>query len=200
MPINKEREYRSMPILARQEENEECRVKGYATTFNQPYTLFEFDGVEYKEEIDRNAFDECDMTDVVFQYNHSGMVYARSRAKKGLPTLRLTTDEHGLDVDADLSSTKASRELFEAIDKGLIDQMSFGFSVAEDTYDEKTHTRRITKIKKLYDVSAVDFPANPNTQIDVATRSAFDGFIESEKKEILRRAKDKLLLLLELEK
>ena len=64
-------------------------------------------------------------------------------------------------------------------------QMSFSFTVQEDSYDRDTHTRTILKIKKLYDISAVSFPANPGTDISVATRARFDGFIEEEKAERL---------------
>ena len=53
-------------------------VRGYATTFNDPYTLFVEDGVEYKEMIAAGALDDADFSDVIFLYNHTGMVYARN--------------------------------------------------------------------------------------------------------------------------
>ena len=64
--------------------------------------------------------------------------------------------------------------------------MSFAFTVNEESYDQKTHTRKILGIDKLYDVSAVSFPANPDTEIDIATRSYLDGVIEAETAERLR--------------
>ena len=131
------------------------------------------------EKVDSKAFDETYMEDTIFQYDHSGMVYARTRND----TLKLELDEHGLKTTADLSSTEASRGIWEAIDKGLIDRMSFAFTVTGDSYEEEEQengdiilTRTITKIGRLYDVSAVSFPANEQTSI--SARSKFDGVIK----------------------
>ena len=186
--ISKDREYRTMTIQKRSAEEKEQKsyqVRGYASTF-EPYVLFSQDGVDYSEQIDPTAFDEADMSDVIFLYNHEGMVYARQ--KNG--TLNVSTDNHGLFAEADLSSTAQSRELFEAIDSGLVDQMSFAFTVEEDEYDKKAHKRIIHRIGKVYDVSAVSIPANPGTDIaTVSARSYFDGVIEMEQAERLEREK-----------
>lgn len=179
-----EREIRSA-IEFRAADNEEYIVEGYATTFNDPYEMMEFDGVKYFEEVDRNAFDGADMNDVIFQYDHAGKVYARQ--KNG--TLFLAVDDHGLRVRADLSKTESSRSMYEDIRAGLVSEMSFAFTVAEDAYNNETHTRTIRKIKKVYDVSAVSIPANPSTNI--SARSYFDGVIEAEKAERLRADADK---------
>lgn len=181
--IREGREYRafSLEIKESEEEKEDYKVRGYASTF-QPYVLFEQDGIKYSEQIDETAFDEADMSDVVFLYNHEGMVFARQ--KNG--TLKLSTDSHGLLSEADLSSTTQSRELYEAIKSGLVDQMSFAFTVADDEYDKNTHTRIIHRIGKVFDVSAVSIPANPTTDIStVSARSYFDGVIEIEQAERL---------------
>lgn len=196
--MKSEREIRSA-VEFRTAENEEYIVEGYATTFNDPYVLIEYDGVKYSEQIDRNAFDGADMNDVIFQYDHSGRVYARQ--KNG--TLFLNVDDHGLHVRADLSKTENSRRMYEDIKAGLISEMSFAFSVRESSYDKETHTRTIMKIKKLYDVSAVSIPANPNT--DISARSYFDGVIEMEKAERLRaeareKQKQKIRIMLEVSK
>lgn len=194
MPVKNEREYRNLETTLcpekREDESEEksYKVTGYATTFEQPYILFSEDGIDYKEVIDRNALNECDMSDVIFQFNHKGRVFARNRNN----TLTLTIDNHGLFCDVDLSSTESSRSIYEDIDTGLIDKMSFGFVVGEDSYDINTHTRRITKIKKIFDVSCVDFPANPGTEIFASTRSLFDGFIEKEAEEFRRMEDEKI--------
>lgn len=188
-----DREYRSMTFETRAKDeagNEEFRVSGYASTFD-PYVLFEEDGIKYSEKIEPTAFDEADLSDVIFLYNHEGMVYARQ--KNG--TLKLSIDKHGLKVDADLSSTKQSQEMFEQIRSGLIDQMSFAFTVSEDSYDRTTHTRIIRKINKVYDVSAVSIPANAGTDIGVSTRSFFDGVIEEERTERFEREKAEALEL-----
>lgn len=164
MTLKDGREYRSLQdfsLVPREEGSEEYRVKGTAVVFNTPTVLYECDGVKYCEIIDRHAFDGCDLSDVIFNYNHGGKVVARLRNK----TLALRVTERGLEVEADLSGTQAGRELYEEIDGGYIDKMSFSFSVREAKYDSVTHTRTITKVKKLYDVSAVDIPAYEETSI-----------------------------------
>lgn len=195
------REYRAMVMEVRAVDgNEESMiVEGYATTFNQPYLLY--DGRYYKiiEQIAPTAFSECDMSDVIMQYDHAGRVFARTRNG----TLTLTVDAIGLKVTADLSGTDIGRQLYQEIKGGYTDKMSFGFVVAEDQRtsvvdhetDVETVTRTITKIKKLYDVSAVSIPANDMTSI--SARRFADGVIDEIKAERLERAKKKLKLMLE---
>lgn len=184
--MKENREYRYIPIdtfeLRKEGEAPSYLVRGYASTF-EPYVLFEDDGVQYKEQILPEAFEECDMSDVIFCKDHEGTVFARTRNK----TLKLSVDEHGLLSETDLSKTTSARQMYEEIETGMYDQMSFAFVVKEDSYDRETHTRTIRKIAKMYDVSAVSFPANPGTDIGVATRSYFDGVIEAERAERLER-------------
>ena len=179
--MKNDREYRSMELRAvplTEQGDKAYIVEGYASTF-EPYTLLTVDGVDYKERIEPTAFNGADMSDVVFRIDHEGKVYARSSAG----TLEVYADEHGLKNRADLSRTAAGRELFEEIEAGNYNRMSFAFRVADDTYDENTHTRIIKQIGKVYDVSPVSFPANPGTELGVATRSYFDGVIEMERTE-----------------
>jgi len=185
--MKNDREYRDLKLeIEERTEGDEPSyiVRGYASTF-EPYVLFEEDGVQYKEVIDPNAFDECDMSDVVFRVDHEGAVYARSSAG----TLKVSVDEHGLKDEADLSKTPNARNLFEDIKAGNYPKQSFAFNVREDSYDKDTHTRTIKKIKKLFDVSPVSFPANPTTELDVATRDYFNGVIEAERAERLESEK-----------
>ena len=127
MPIKEDREYRSMELrAAEQTEEKNYIVDGYATTFDSPYELYRDGKYIVMEQVDRHAFDEAYTEDTIFQYDHSGMVYARTRNQ----TLKLETNDHGLKVTADLSSTEASRGVWDAIDKGLIDRMSFAFTVS----------------------------------------------------------------------
>lgn len=187
MAIRTEREYRTIQLpdiqfRAVEEDEQSYIVEGYATTFNDPYVMFEFDGVKYKEEIDRDALLDADMSDVIFLYNHEGMVYAR----QANGTLQLSPNDKGLYIRADLSSTEASRQMFESIKAGLVTQMSWAFTIAEEEYDEKKHLRRIRKVNKVYDVSAVSIPANPNT--DISARSYWDGVIEEERRSERERA------------
>lgn len=179
MPVKNDREYRAFNFEVRSDEEQDYTVRGYASTYS-PYTLFESDNQEWREQIDPHAFDESDMSDVVFLLDHTGRVYART--KNG--TVKLTTDERGLFTETDLSKTSSSREVYEDIKAGNYQQMSFAFRVTDDAYEEHTEgdlrviTRTIRKIGKIYDVSAVAFPANPTTDISIATRAAFDGAIE----------------------
>ena len=182
--VRNDREYRmvvSNDIQFRAKEDEDFKVEGYATTFDDPYVMMEYDGIKYMEQIDRKALDEADMSDVIFLYNHEGMVFAR----QSNGTLELTIEDKGLHVVADLSLTEESRKMYESIKAGLVTQMSWAFRVEEDAYNEKTHTRTILKVAKVYDVSAVSIPANPNT--DISARSYFDGVIEEERRRDLAR-------------
>lgn len=181
MAIKNNREYRNFfDIKAREKDDGSYIVEGYATTLDDPYVLWKDGDVEVKEQIARTAFDGADMSDVIFLYNHEGMVYARQ--KNG--TLTLDVDERGLKVTADLGSIASSRELYEAIQSGLVDQMSWAFTVKEEAYDKEQRLRTITKVDKVYDVSAVSIPANPATSI--SARDYFNGVIEVERAERLR--------------
>lgn len=196
------REYRAMTMAAGADENRSI-AEGYATTFNQPYVLYDSRNYKVVEVIDPNAFAECDMDDVIFQYDHEGRVYARTRNG----TLALTIDPVGLKVVADLGGTDIGKQLYQEIKGGYTDRMSFGFVVAEDKREsvvdhdtgKETVTRTITKIKKLYDVSAVSIPANDMTSI--SARRFADGVIGEIKAERLERArniqKQKIRILLE---
>lgn len=203
MPVMKDREYRAMELLlpaaANRRFDTEFYVEGYATTFEQPYVLYEVDGVQYKEVIDRRALDGADLSDVIMQYDHGGRVFARTGRSN---TLLVEADSHGLFVAADLSKTEQARSMYEDISAGLITKMSWSFVVREDSYDRATHTRRILSIRKVYDTSAVSRPANPATLI--SARSYFDGVIEAERQERLAaqaaaRRKQIIRILLEAE-
>ena len=188
-----------LPAAANRRFDTEFYVEGYATTFEQPYVLYEVDGVQYKEVIDRRALDGADLSDVIMQYDHGGRVFARTGRSN---TLLVEADSHGLFVAADLSKTEQARSMYEDISAGLITKMSWSFVVREDRYDRATHTRRILSIRKVYDTSAVSRPANPATLI--SARSYFDGVIEAERQERLAaqaaaRRKQIIRILLEAE-
>jgi hypothetical protein len=163
-----------------QADEDTYEVKGYASTFD-PYVLFSEDGIDYSEQIDPHAFDDADLTDVVFRVDHEGPVYARTSAG----TVSLFTDDHGLGHTTDLSRTARAKELFDEIKAGNYPKMSFAFTVAEDHYDRDTHTRIIDRIAKVFDISPVSFPANPGTELTVSTRDYFNGVIEAERAERL---------------
>lgn len=187
MPVVKEREYRALaaPLMAANTNKRidtEYYVEGYATTFNQPYTLWEFeDGTKYYEMIDRHALDNADMSDVIMQYDHEGRVFARQSNK----SLIIEPNDQGLFIAADLGRTDLARGLHQDISAGMITKMSWAFVVAEDSYDRETHTRTILRVKKVYDVSAVSIPANDATNI--AARNFANGRREAEQRELLER-------------
>lgn len=175
------------------QEVNEMIVQGQAVTFESETVLFKCGNTEYKEIIDRNAFSEADMTDVIFNYNHSGKVVARTRNN----TLKLFIDSNGLNIEARLDGTEEGRKLYEEIKGGYIDRMSFCFTVKEESYNQETHTWRVLKIDKLYDVSAVDIPAYDTTSI--SARSSRLAVAEREQKALeraqLQKERSKKLLL-----
>lgn len=194
MPVVKEREYRELaqPLSVRKKEDSNepsYMVEGYATTFDKPYVLFEdYDGTKYYEQIDRHALDNADMSDVIMQYDHSGRVFARN--SNG--TLKLDLDDTGFKVTADLSRTELAKGLYEDIAAGMITKMSWAFVVTKDAYDQKTRTRTVLEVKKVYDVSAVSIPANDDTTI--AARNYVNGRRELEQREQLAKRVAKLKL------
>lgn len=181
------REFRAFATEMQAQEGEGMIVTGYATTFDQPYLLFEDrDGYKFFEKIDAHAFDNTDMSDVIMQYDHQGRVFARN--KNG--TLQLSVDRKGLRIEADLSGTDIGQQLYQEIKGGYTDKMSFAFTVAEDEYigieNESgfEELRTIKAIKKLYDVSAVSIPANDTTSI--SARMLGEGVIPKQIAERLR--------------
>jgi len=171
--ITKDRFYRPFEIRTEGEN----KVTGYAATFDREAVMYEYDGIQYKEVIDRSAFNNAIMQDVVMNYNHGGKPVARTKNN----TLELLVDDVGLRVSADLSGTEEGRRLYEEIKGGYIDKMSFAFTVSEESYNKDTHTRRITGIKRLFDVAAVDIPAYDTTSIQA--RSFFEAEAEKERAE-----------------
>lgn len=169
-------------------------VEGYATTF-EPYVLWEDEDGPIYEEFTRDCFAGCDMSDIIMQFDHEGMVMARLRNK----TLVVETDDSGLFIAADLSKSEMARNLYEAISNGLVDRMSWGFMPGEYHFDAARRTLVHTRIKKIFDVSAVSIPANEGTNIQA--RSFINGEIEKVKQELqeLKRKKETLKLKLKLE-
>lgn len=202
------RDFRLTNIEVRQndEGREEMIVEGVPATFEQETILYKGKYYEAREVIASGAFDNCDMSDVIFNYNHCGRVYARTRNG----SLTLWTEEDGLHMRAILmSDDEGHKELYRDIKSGLIDKMSFAFHVEESEWryvveneDYEVEIRTVTKIDKLYDVSAVDIPAYDTTSI--SARSAFDAERERRNAESIRLAEElelekrKLLLLAEM--
>lgn len=174
--------------------NSNYYVEGYAAKY-EPYVLWEDEDGPVYEEFVRGCFAETDMSDVIMQYNHEGKVLARLRNE----TLKVEIDDTGIFIAADLSKSEAARNMYEEISNGLVDRMSWGFVPGEYSYDRQTRTIRHTKIKKIFDVSAVSIPANDNTNIQ-ARSVLVDGEIKRAAQELRdeQMAKEKLMLKLKL--
>ena len=192
MKLN-EREYRDFTLavveLDKQEEQEEKRmlVSGYASVFDHAYTLYQDSEMVIQERVDEKAFDNADMSDVILQYNHEGRVFARVSND----TLKVSVDERGLKIDADLGGTDIGQQLYQEIKGGYTTQMSYGYTVTDSEWTEQKmddgrtlELRTVTAIGKVYDVSAVSIPANDATSISV--RNLSDGVIEQVKAERLK--------------
>lgn len=186
MPVKSDREYRSMTMAAAEEGD--YIVRGYATTFDDPYVLYEDREMILREIIDHDALRDADMSDVIMQYDHEGRVFARTSND----TLIVDPDAHGLAMEARLGGTSLGRGLFEEIKGGYTTKMSWGFSVNRERDEWKTETapdgrqletRIIHSVRKVYDVSAVSLPANDATEI--SARNLADGVIERVKAERL---------------
>ena len=175
LSVDDNRQYRTFELRA-----EAHKIEGYAVVFDTPTMLDKdpYTGTEFYEVISRNAFDGCDLSDVILNVDHEGTPLARTRAG----TLTLTPDAHGLKVSATLS-TGRGRELWEDIAAGNLDKMSFAFNVSEESYDNKTHTRTIQRIGKLWDVSVVTRPAYEKTC--VYARSSMAGRMEQERRAVV---------------
>lgn len=190
MPIKSDREYRSLTLAPSDDENK--IVEGDFSTYDSPYLLYTYNEPVYRievwEQVQRGAFDETDVSDVIMQYDHQGRVFAR----KSNNTLELEFSETP-HMRAQLGGTEIGRQLYEEIKGGYTNKMSFGFKVSQDK-KERTEERKedgfvtykvlrtIEKVEKLYDVSAVSLPANDQTSI--SARAYADGVSDEVSKEI----------------
>lgn len=188
------RDYRTFEVRALPQEGgdgqTQCRVEGYAAVFDEETVLYEYDGIQYKEVIDRNAFSGAEMRDVVMNFNHGGKPVART--KNG--TLTLTVDTKGLHIAADLGGTEEGRRLYEEIRGGYIDRMSFAFTVNKQEYDRAKHLRRITGFRRIFDVAAVAIPAYDGTSIAARSWAAAEAAHEHAEADKRRRLALKLKL------
>lgn len=149
-------------------ENDENKmiIEGYAITYDQPAT-HEYGSRKFTEVICRGALDSTDMKDVPLRYNHNDTWCIMARTRNG--SLQLIKDEVGLKIRAELIDTQSNRDIYKSIQEGLIDGMSFSFTVADQgdewSYGDAETTRKVTAINKLYDVSVVDTPFYDTTSV-----------------------------------
>ena len=163
-----------------EEDKDSMVIEGYAVVFDSPATH------GFTEIIDKDAFNGCDMKDVCMKYNHDDSHRILARTRNG--SLRLQIDDKGLFVHAELIDTTSNRDIYKMIQAGLLDKMSFAFTVEEEKWDIATDTRTILRIDKLFDVSVVDTPFYDTTSIYARALSTLES--EKEKLENLRAKRE----------
>ena len=161
-------------------------IEGYAALYDDE-TLISSEEFGFFERIEKGAFDGANMKDVPLKYNHSDAVpiLARTRNK----SLELKTDDKGLFIRAELLDTQDNIDMYKRIKAGLIDKMSFAFTVKSEgeTWEKgKTPKRSIKQFDRIFDVSVVDIPAYENTSIyarSLEMCETFKGTVETEQSE-----------------
>lgn len=158
------KETRLAEVKFQEAEDGVMTLEGYAIVFNQE-TLIGDEDYGFVEEIDARALTEASMKDVPMKYNHMDNFLIIARTKNN--SLQLSVDEIGLKVKAELLDTNTNQDIYKMVRSGLLDKMSFAFTVDEQewNYEGKIPKRKITKINRLYDVSVVDTPAYDQTSI-----------------------------------
>ena len=206
MPLLNDRQYRALSFaIPAQEEKKnkfdsDCYVEGYAAKYERYILFHDGNNKPVFEEFVPGCFRSCDMSDIIFQFDHCGKVYAR----QSNGTLTVEADEIGLFICADLSKTSAARSMYEDIEAELVTKMSWGFMPDYDSLEVIETANEITikhhRIKKIFDVSAVSIPANNETEIQA--RNFANGAIDKVMKEIQQRKNHirKIKLLLEVTK
>lgn len=192
---NKGVQFRNFGIACRaaepaEGEPEKLTVEGTPVVFNSETILFKFeDGTEFREKILPTAFDNCDISDVIFNCNHGGRVYARTRNG----SLRLSVGSEDVKMSADIwADDPGHMEFYRDIKRGNIDKMSFAFVIApygvtEEKTEDGAILQTVTAIEKLLDVSAVDIPAYDATEI--SARRLYDAESERQERKDLAESK-----------
>lgn len=166
-------------------------VEGYAAVFD---TVTDLGWI--KEVIDRHAFNNADMSDIVMKYNHENSVLPMARTRGG--SLEFTIDEHGLRIRAKLPDTSVNRDIYTLIKEKVLNKMSFAFTVKRQEYDYETDTRKILEFDKIFDVSVVDVPAYETTEIYARNKEEYEEekrkYNEQKNKFTLEKEKVNLLL------
>ena len=176
--MSNKKEIRSAALIASIEHTKQT-IEGYATVFNSETLLYSMSGIDFYETVDAGAFEGTELSNVVLWYNHSDNFSILARTSNN--TLRLSIDETGLKIEADIAETTQGKDIYELIKRKDISKMSYGYIVEKDYIEkvaERKYVRHISKIKKLIDVSVVDIPAYDGTNVDIMKRS-FE-FIEKE--------------------
>ena len=179
-------------IEMRAVDNEEGKmiIEGYAITYDQPATHV-YGNRKFTEIIRKGALDFTDMQDVPLRYNHNDKWCIMARTRNN--SLQLIKDEKGLKIVATLIDTQSNRDIYKSIQEGLIDKMSFAFTVGDKgdtwTYGEEETLREVTNINKLYDVSVVDTPFYDTTSVFARSFELLDSNLKQLESFDLRKRK-----------
>lgn len=175
----------------RASEDEGMVVEGYAAVFD---TVTDLGWMH--EVIDRHAFDNADMSDIVMKYNHEDSVLPMARTRGG--SLQFTIDDHGLKIRAKLPDTSVNKDIYTLIREGVLSKMSFAFTVRSEEYDYDTDTRKILEFDKIFDVSVVDVPAYETTEIYARSKEQYEEEKRKYEEKKIDFEKQKLELMLSL--
>lgn len=192
-PIFRHNDYRRFIQIRAMDENTEddyWELEGKAVAFNEATTLFSIGNTEYKEIISDRAFDKADCTDVFLKFNHENSWIACARTKNG--TLEIDVRPDGVYIKAKLQKNlRWCEDLYKAVKAGLIDKMSFAFSIADEgeEYDEAGHCWTVRNIEKVYDVAAVEVPAYDNTFIFARRKGEVEARLKEVETSRLERAR-----------
>lgn len=151
--LKKEIRLNECEVRADDQEEGKMIIEGYPIVFDKEAYIEWWDG-GFFEQVDRNAFEEADMSDVVFKYNHNDDFFPMARTRNG--SLTLTPDEKGMFIHAELIDTTENRDIYKMVQAGLLKEGSFAFTIKEDKQrldDDGVVHRTITKIGKLFDIS-----------------------------------------------
>lgn len=201
--LNVLRSFKMSDIITRSEDDEKKIIEGHAAVFEKTTDIGGF----FYEVIERGAFDNCDLSDVALFINHDDNEIPLARSKNGIhSTMQLNIDEVGLFIRAelDIENNKNAASLYSAIARRDIDGMSFAFLIDEESWenlDTSMPTRRIKKISKVFEVSAVNNPAYDDTEIYARDKKTIEDVkdeVKNARSEDLELEREKLILKLKL--
>ncbi|MBS6504102.1 MAG: HK97 family phage prohead protease [Clostridium sp.] len=191
MKNSQKNEYRFVEFRAVENEENKMIIEGYAITYDQPAT-HQCGSIKFTEVIRRGALDSTEMKDVPLRYNHTDTYPLMASTRNN--SLALIKDDIGLKIRAELIDTNSNRDIYKLIQEGLVNKMSFAFSIADKgaiwEYGDNETKRTVTNIAKLYDVSVVDSPFYDSTSVH--TRSSLENAIKEIEDFEFRKKKLKL--------
>ena len=166
--VNKRSEFRTLKIETRVDEKQEggkkLVLRGYPILFNTEAPIYDFWSGEIRETILPTALEGTDLTNVYLLTGHNiepDKVLGRNNVN-----MRMEVDDTGLFFECELPNTQHARDIYNLIESGIIDGMSFGFTCSDEV-NESTKTRTITHIDELFEITITPFPAYKEASVIV---------------------------------